>query len=222
MIRKAMRRMKWEIRSRVVRDLKQSFRDERASLPLFELGPDHIADTKLLANRQALLETLPKGARIVEAGVAAGGFSQDILDIARPAELHLIDAWHSERYNDDLMNGVKARFESAISAGQVIIHRGLSTEVVHTLPDGHFDFIYIDTAHTYDTTLEELQLFSRKLKPGGLLGGHDYIAGSFQAMMMYGVIAAVHRFCVEDGWKMKFLTVEQGVYPSFAIEKMEP
>lgn len=222
MINKAVRRMKWELRRRVVRDLKDSFRDERASLPLFELGPEHIADARLLANRQALLETLPAGARIAEAGVAAGGFSQDILDIARPAELHLIDAWHSERYNDELMNGVKARFADAIAAGQVVIHRGLSTDVVHTLPDGHFDVIYIDTAHTYDTTIEELRLFSRKLKPGGMLAGHDYVVGSLPTMMMYGVIAAVHRFCVEDGWKMKFLTVEQGVYPSFAIEKMDP
>lgn len=220
MINKAVRRIKWEIKSRIMADLKSSFRDERASLPLFELGPAHLDEAKLLTSRQALLATLPKGGRIVEAGVAAGGFSQDILDIARPEELHLIDVWQSERYNEDLMNGVKARFAAEIAAGQVVIHRGLSTEVVHTLPDGHFDFIYIDTAHTYDTTIAELRLFSRKLKPGGLLGGHDYVVGSMPTMMMYGVIAAVHQFCVEDGWKVKFLTVEQCMFPSFAIEQL--
>src|SRR5580704_2876914 len=43
--------------------------------------------------RQDLLRLLPQGLRIAELGVFAGDFAQELLEICRPSELHLIDRW---------------------------------------------------------------------------------------------------------------------------------
>jgi len=36
------------------------------------------------------------------------------------------------------------------------------------------DFVYIDGEHTYDFVMVDLILWARKVKPGGIVAGHDY------------------------------------------------
>jgi SAM-dependent methyltransferase len=38
-----------------------------------------------------------------------------------------------------------------------------------------FDFIYVDTSHDYDCTLNTIRLALKHLKPGGVIGGDDYL-----------------------------------------------
>mmetsp|Transcript_9089 Transcript_9089/g.21889 ORF Transcript_9089/g.21889 Transcript_9089/m.21889 type:complete len:301 (+) Transcript_9089:199-1101(+) len=42
------------------------------------------------------------------------------------------------------------------------------------LPDNGFDFIYLDGMHTYKYVRRELEHYWRKVRPGGILAGHDY------------------------------------------------
>jgi hypothetical protein len=41
-------------------------------------------------------------------------------------------------------------------------------------PAESLDFVYIDALHTYDDTSELLRAYLPKIRPGGVLGGHDY------------------------------------------------
>ena len=38
-----------------------------------------------------------------------------------------------------------------------------------------FDWIYIDTDHSYETTYKELNSWSSKIKQDGVIAGHDYM-----------------------------------------------
>jgi glycosyltransferase involved in cell wall biosynthesis len=51
---------------------------------------------------------------------------------------------------------------------------GFSEEVSGQVPDNSLDFAYIDGEHTYDFVMIDLILWSRKVKPGGIVSGHDY------------------------------------------------
>ena len=42
-------------------------------------------------------------------------------------------------------------------------------------PDSHFDFIYFDADHSYETVICELTTWYSKLKSGGLFCGHDFL-----------------------------------------------
>jgi hypothetical protein len=55
----------------------------------------------------------------------------------------------------------------------VHLHRDLAENFLATTRDT-FDFIYIDTAHDYASTLALIELAVRRLRPAGLVGGDDF------------------------------------------------
>lgn len=171
--------------------------EEEAALPHPELTANHILHLRVAIDRVALMELVPKHALAAEIGVAAGDFTVEILAHAAPRTLHLIDSWaHDERYLD-LCDTVTARFAAEIERGQVVVERGHSLEVMAAFPDGYFDWVYPDTGHDFATTCQELEICRAKVKPGGIIAGHDYVTGHWLGWYRYGVIEAVHTFCVK-------------------------
>lgn len=159
--------------------LESYYRQQHTALiPQISLQEAHLENARLITDRKVLLQLLPKGGTFAELGVANGDYTSQILSISAPEKLHLIDIWHSERYNETLFNNVSTKFSSELSAGQVQIHRKLSTEAVDDFPDYYFDWIYIDTTHCYKGTKAELELYASKIKPGGIIAGHDYTMGN--------------------------------------------
>ncbi|MCU0386267.1 MAG: hypothetical protein MUE38_09580, partial [Flavihumibacter sp.] len=59
-----------------------------------------------------------------------------------------------------------------------------------------------------------------KLKPGGIIAGHDFIKGNWLSGYRYGVMEAVYEFCVTHNWELIFLTTETNDHPSFAIRRI--
>jgi hypothetical protein len=163
----------------------------------------------------------PLNAVCAEIGVDKGDFSEQILKITAPSKLHLIDAWgDSLRYHDGLKIAVQERFKTEIQNDQVNINIGYSTDVLNTFPDQYFDWVYLDTDHTYSTTAAELRILKTKMKRNGIISGHDYISGNWITGFRYGVIEAVNEMCVKEGWELIFLTSETNQCRSFAIRKI--
>lgn len=186
----------------------------------FSLSAKHIQNLQPLVDRFALLKQLPKNAIVTEIGVDKGDFSEAILAYTKPQKLHLVDLWGTERYHQGKRVAVEKKFVAEISEGRVQLNLGLSTEVVHTFTDAYFDWIYIDTDHSYKNTLSELKLYSAKVKPGGIIAGHDFVIGNWKGLVKYGVIDAVYEFCVTENWELIYLTMEHPEHPSFAIRKI--
>jgi len=191
------------------------------SMPIPEIGYEHVHNARLLATREQMLSLLPKSGVVAELGVDHGIFSQKILDINQPSKLHLVDVWHSNRYPEKLFYEVGERFRSEIKTSKVEINRGLSTEVVKQFPDKYFDWIYIDTVHDFKITRQELEMYLPKMKAGGIIAGHDFIVGEIDVPWKYGVIEAVYEFCNSHDWEIIYLTMERGISPSFAIKQRE-
>jgi hypothetical protein len=42
------------------------------------------------------------------------------------------------------------------------------------MPDRYFDWIYLDSTHSYEGTVKELDLIRTKLKRGAILAGDDW------------------------------------------------
>lgn len=190
------------------------------AMPQPLLQDQHVRNTKLLTDRTALLKLLPKNGVAAELGVDEGKFSNVIWTNALPAKLHLVDVWATDRYNAKKRSGVEQRFAKEIQQGNIVLNIGLSTKVVNTFPDEYFDWIYIDTDHTYRTTLAELQLYEKKMKKGGIMCGHDYVIGNWNDHIRYGVIEAVHEFCVKNEWELIYNTSDLNMNPSFAIRRI--
>lgn len=180
----------------------------------------HLSNTELVVDRTALLEQLPKHGVVAELGVDTGDFSNEIYSITSPSELYLVDAWASTRYNDAKMEYVLDRFSSEIEEGTVNVIRNLSDVALNEFDDGFFDWVYIDTTHSYEQTKTELEISRRKVKEGGFIAGHDYCVGNVEKGLSYGVIEAVHEFCAEYDWEITHLTLETSGYRSFALRSI--
>jgi len=184
------------------------------------LSQKNINNLKVVLNRELLLKNLPKEGIIAELGVDKGDFSDKIISLTHPKKLYLIDIWDSERYNMDKMVYVKKRFQKEIDTGKVIIIKGTSENELLKFENGHFDWIYIDTAHTYEQTVRELDLCRQKVKDGGIIAGHDYCQGDIKNAQAYGVVQAVNQFCIKYDWEFIYITHETDRTLSFAIKKL--
>jgi hypothetical protein len=136
-----------------------------------------------------MLKRMPKHSVCAEIGVHEGGFSEQILRLAKPIRLHLIDPWQHEggeqymaaRYGGGASGGqaamerrfasVRERFSREINRGQVMVHRAESSAAVASFPEAYFDWIYIDGNHLRDFVKSDLNLYFPKVRPGGFIAG---------------------------------------------------
>jgi hypothetical protein len=142
------------------------------------------------AVRVYLLHRMPEQSVCAEIGVHEGEFAWQILDVAAPKRLHLIDPWkHMEEYSRSLFGGkgadgqrhlderyerVKERLTPEIAECQVQVHRAFSASASEYFDDSYFDWIYVDGNHTYEFVRQDLELYYPKVKAGGFMIGDDY------------------------------------------------
>jgi hypothetical protein len=189
-------------------------------IPKIDLRAENIQNLKTLLDREELIRNMPRNGVVAEIGVDHGDFSELILKLSAPKKLHLIDAWADDgRYHRGLKNIVEDKFKKEITNGTLNLDIGFSTTVLLNFPDKYFDWVYLDTDHSYQTTKAELAILKSKIKEGGIIAGHDYIIGNWVDGNRYGVIEAVNEFCVNEKWEIIYLTIEADHYRSFAIKK---
>lgn len=180
----------------------------------------HLKNLISLPSREDLLKQMPLNGVVAEIGVNEGDFSAKILSVTKPFKLILIDVWASKRYHSGLYEKVRNRFAQELLKGNIQIIRQLSFQGIGECADNFFDWVYLDTDHSYQTTINELELLRPKMKSGGIIAGHDYIIGNWNGGVRYGVIEAVREFCIQYNWEMIYLTHELDIPPSFAIRAM--
>jgi hypothetical protein len=183
-----------------------------------ELSARHVSECRVLPNREAWLATIPEGSTIAEIGVANGDFSEAILRLSKPDRLYLVDAWHTLRFAPGFER-VSLRFGEEIKSGRVEIRRGYSTDVLRMFAHGSLDIVYIDTTHAYALTAEELALCEPLIKPHGRIAGHDYCEVNAVMGQPYGVIQAVHEFCLARNWVFDALSLAPDGHMSFSLRR---
>lgn len=118
---------------------------------------------------------LPDNCRIAEVGVADGASA-----IFLAETLHAQGKTFNLRMIDSLDYGklyqLNVLYKNVYESG---LHKSIEIVPVDSLnaslkyPDDYFDFVFIDTGHTFELTKAEIRLWIRKVKHGGILAGHD-------------------------------------------------
>ena len=147
--------------------------------------------------------TIPTGGIGAEVGVHRGDFAAELLELAGPTRLHLIDLWYlfgrewhwgegEERSTIGALKGILDRFEDELVAGRVVLHIGDDLELLPSFPDAYFDWVYLDSVHVYEHAIRELGVLSKKVRPGGVIAGDDWIEDPNHPH--HGVFRAVTKF----------------------------
>jgi hypothetical protein len=134
----------------------------------------------------------------IEVGVGFGGHAEAILDQTPVAELVGVDPYEHRADYDDPMNLPQEQFENLFwyamgrlsRFGARYGHlRAFSTQAAPLITE-QADFVYLDADHSYANVAADLNLWFPKVRPGGIIGGHDYALAQFP-----GVKQAVDEFC---------------------------
>jgi hypothetical protein len=192
-----------------------------STLPKVEFTDELLNNTRVLAKRNALLKKLPKNGVVAELGVDEGLFSKEIIDICNPKKLFLVDTWSSARFSIEKKQNVERKFKAEIESSQIEVIQNNSISASKNFAPHSFDWIYIDTDHSFETTLSELKAYAPKIKINGYMAGHDFTPGSFHDVVRFGVIEAVKTFCVQNNWELSYLTLDANNYQSFAIKRKQ-
>jgi hypothetical protein len=173
----------------------------------------HTLGKLLRGERQDFIRNFPKNSIGAEIGVFKGDYSRYIMKYIDPIELHLIDLWtHLGEYYPDwgaytnfgqlttreardttLLNVSPYNYRDAVK-----LHEGNDLEILQGFPDHYFDWVYLDSSHTYEDTKSELALLQHKVKPGGLIAGDDWHEDP--GHIHHGVKLAVEEFCRQTRW----------------------
>jgi predicted O-methyltransferase YrrM len=107
--------------------------------------------------------------RGAEIGVMKGNFSAAILREWPGRELLSVDPWEEVPENAD-----HARRNLAEFGERSRIMPMTSEAAARLVPDGGLDFAYIDALHDYESVKRDIEAWFPKIRPGGILAGHDY------------------------------------------------
>jgi len=159
-----------------------------------------------LLNRRGLLGL---GAEI---GVQQGYFSDLLLSGWDGARLLSIDPWSEapdatyvdvanlpQRTNDTYYEETKRRLSR--HGERSLIWRRTSASAARATPAKALDFVYLDARHDYASVKEDLSLWFDRMRPGGILAGHDYLDGELPEGI-FGVRRAVEEFCAQHGLRV--------------------
>lgn len=137
-----------------------------------------------------LIKTLPSNLVMAEIGSYAGASTKLFMDSGKVDKLFAIDLWEDtmDIYRT-ILDGhsfelVESTFNSLLPTYNIVKYKTTFDRVSQYLP--MLDFIYIDANSSYHYVKKDIQNALKKLKPNGIIAGHDYHRQS------PGVIACVN------------------------------
>lgn len=149
-----------------------------------------------ILNRRGLLGTA------VEIGVQQGLFSDLLLNRWAGRRLISIDPWQQSDNYDDIANVLQQAqdqlYEETLSrlathGDRSEVWRQTAAEASAAVDAASLDFVYIDARHDYASVKDDLLTWYGKLRPGGIIAGHDYLDGEIPEGD-FGVKSAVDEF----------------------------
>lgn len=114
----------------------------------------------------------------VEIGVERAVFSRHIAKTA--STLYCVDPWlwqpgYREHVTQESLDTFYKEAQERMRAFNCYFIRKTSMDAVLDFDNESLDFVYIDANHDYDNVKRDIQEWSKKVKKGGIVSGHDYV-----------------------------------------------
>lgn len=133
-----------------------------------------------------LREVIEQGAVLqegqgAEIGIFEGVTSEYLLKSFPNLRLFCIDPFldyseHEPAQTQERMNACEktARKRLSIFGERAQIRKDYSVSAANDFAEESLDFVFIDAVHSYEAVKEDLQAWYSKVRPGGLVSGHDF------------------------------------------------
>jgi hypothetical protein len=114
-----------------------------------------------------------------EIGVERGYFSEVLCKVNPNLKLYCIDAWQTySGYRDhtrqDKLEKYYEETKQRLAPYNCEIIRDWSLDAANKIQDNSLDFAYLDANHDFRHVIEDIDTWSKKVRKGGIVAGHDY------------------------------------------------
>ena len=125
----------------------------------------------------------------VEVGTDQGLFAEVLCKDNPNLHLTCVDPWSAGAYEpgasgvNEQQKYFEERYQETVQRLKpynVSIIRKTSVEALKDIPDHSLDFVYIDANHDFLNFITDLQGWMKKVRPGGIISGHDYAYYSYK------------------------------------------
>ena len=147
-----------------------------------------------------LARSMPSGAFVVEVGSFRGRSTVAIaagLEHVQDARLVAVDTFAGDPEWDEIAAVSEARRLFDLNTGDILFLEVIQAESVRAadeVADASVDWVFIDALHDYRSVRDDIRAWAPKVKPGGLISGHDY----GRAGVTDAVLAVFNRVDVEQ------------------------
>lgn len=139
--------------------------------------------------RRAVEAAPPAGALFVELGAWFGKstvcMAELIRDSGKAITFYTVDTWQGTPGDQSQTDRLAASYGNAYGIFQGNLKtngveslvrpiRMRTDQASGTFEDGSLDFVYIDADHSFEGVIQDITSWLPKMKPGGVLAGHDY------------------------------------------------
>lgn len=111
--------------------------------------------------------------RICEVGVLNGELSEPVINVCHPEVYVMVERSVNDRLYEVIKNS-DILGEYLITKRPLVLMRMESAKAAAMIQDGYFDLVHVDADHTYEDVKLDLDVWTKKVRPGGIISGHDY------------------------------------------------
>jgi predicted O-methyltransferase YrrM len=129
-----------------------------------------------------IVNKFPSGSHFIEVGVWKGRsacyMAVEIINSEKQIKFDCVDTFEWIEQKDISKEKFSNLYETYLKNIEPVSHiintvKKLSLEAVHDYADNSIDFIFIDAAHDYKSVKADIDAWLPKIKPGGIIAGHD-------------------------------------------------
>jgi len=162
------------------------------------IGAKHPTEIRNV-NRTIMAQTLCELGFTVgaEVGVAQGRHAELLCRENPGLKLYAVDIWEPYAGYDEYTDRIGKYYEEAqarLAPYNCQLVKKFSKEAARDFEDCSLDFVYIDAAHDFENVAIDMCEWARKVRPGGIVFGHDYKRWSNRAKYIIQVKDVVQAF----------------------------
>lgn len=139
-----------------------------------------------------------------EIGVFNGHFAQILCAEIPNLRLFAVDCWetypeYKDHTRESTMSKAYAEACDKLSKYNCTFIKRMSADAVAEFRDGSLDFVFIDGNHSYEYVKQDIEEWTKKVRKGGIVAGHDYCVLPHFGM---DVVRAVNEYVDTHGYEL--------------------
>jgi hypothetical protein len=189
----------------------------------FPIPQSSVENCKVYTSRYNMTILVPQNSRFLEVGVAAGDFSHEFALKNNPISITLVDRFDNEDYmvlgegkqhiprfdKETNFDFVKTKF----NAYNTELLKGNSEDILPSLPDKFYDFIYLDADSRLESFTKDFSEALRICSETGIIGINDYAITDYVHNQPFGTVFVVNNFLSENpDWEIIGFCIENTMF----------